>query len=73
MQEKRELSHDLTVLLCQLVMQNQIVMAAHVLKTYFLRVWKIDEELATRYARGYFAKYYPKQMERHLKRLKKTS
>jgi hypothetical protein len=53
-------------------MQNQIRMAGLVLQTYFVREWKIDEELANRYMRGYFAKFYPKQLERHLKRLNRA-
>lgn len=71
--EKRQIADEMTVLLRQLVMQNQLVMAAHVLEVYFLRVWKIDQELANRYVRGYFAKYYPKQLERHLKKQNRAS
>ncbi len=69
MKEEKHISDEMTVLARQLVAQNQIVMAAHVLEVYFLRVWKIDEELAIRYVGGYFHKYYPKQLERYLKRL----
>jgi len=57
----------MVTLLRQLVMQNQIRMAGLVLQTYFVRKWKIEQELAKRYVRGYFAKYYPKQLERYLK------
>lgn len=71
--EKRQIADEMTALLRQLVMQNQLVMAAHVLGVYFQRVWKIDEELANRYVRGYFLKYYPKQLERHLKRKNRAS
>ena len=71
--EKREIAENMIVLIRQLVMQNQLVMAAHVLGVYFKRVWKIDEELALRYVRGYFAKYYPKQLERHLKHRNQAS
>ncbi|MNP66467.1 hypothetical protein D3C76_1621820 [compost metagenome] len=64
--EKRQISDDMTVLIRQLVQQNQLVMAARVLGVYFQRVWKIDQTLANRYVRGYFRKYYPKQLEKHL-------
>lgn len=53
-------AEEMIVLLRQLVMQDQLVMAARVLRVYFQRVWKIDEELANRYVHRYFAKYYPK-------------
>lgn len=71
--EKQQIADEMATLLRQLVMQNQLVIAAHVLGVYFLRIWKIDEELANRYVRGYFAKYYPKQLERHLKRQNRVS
>lgn len=70
--EKKQITDEMTSLLRQLVMQNQIRMAGLVLQTYFVREWKIDEELANRYMRGYFAKFYPKQLERHLKRLNRA-
>lgn len=73
MENTNQIADEMVVLLRQLVMQNQLVMAARVLETYFQRVWKIDETLANRYVRGYFAKYYPKQLERHLKRQKQAS
>ncbi|AHV97067.1 hypothetical protein [Paenibacillus sabinae] len=69
MKENKIINEEMTVLLRQLVMQNQISMAGHVLKAYFIRRWKTNEELATKYVRGYFFKYYPEQLERHLKRL----
>ena len=69
--EKRQLSDDMTVLLMQLVAQNQLVMAGMVLKAYFLRLWKIDEAKANEYVRCYFNKFYPK-LERHLKRLNRV-
>lgn len=71
--EKRQIADEMTTLLRQLVMQNQLVMAARVLGVYFQRVWKIEEELSNRYVRAYFKKYYPEQLERHLKRLTKAS
>lgn len=71
--EKKLIADEMTSLLRQLVMQNQIRMAGLVLQTYFIREWKIAEELANQYVRGYFAKYYPKQLDRHLKRLNRAS
>jgi len=71
--EKKQIAVEMTTLLRQLVMQNQLVMAARVLETYFLRMWKIDEELAVAYVRLYFRKYYPKQLERHVKRQNRVS
>lgn len=71
--EKRQIAEEMIVLLRQLVMQDQLVMAARVLRVYFQRVWKIDEELANRYVRAYFAKYYPKQLEWYLKRQDRAS
>lgn len=70
---KRGLPKDITVLLRQLVVNGQIRMAGLVLRTYFIREWELEEELANRYVRGYFAKHYPKQLERHLKRLNEAS
>ncbi|MFD0957973.1 hypothetical protein [Paenibacillus chungangensis] len=70
--EKRQIAEEMDTLLRQLVMQNQLVMAARVLEVYFQRLWKIDEELANRYVRAYFIKYNPKQLERHLKRLNRA-
>lgn len=71
--QKRQIADDMTVLIRQLVQQNQLVMAARILGVYFQRVWKIDHTLANRYVRGYFRKYYPKQLERHLKRQNRVS
>lgn len=65
--EKQQIADEMTVLLRQLVMQYQIRMAGLVLQTYFVREWKVEESIANRYVRGYFAKYYPKQLERHLR------
>lgn len=73
MEQKRQIDDDMTTLVRQLVAQNQLVMAARVLGVYFQRVWKIDEELAGRYVRAYFKKYYPKQLEKHLKRQNRAS
>ncbi|NGM83384.1 hypothetical protein G5B47_13255 [Paenibacillus sp. 7124] len=70
MEDNKIINDEMTVLLRQLVMQNQISMAGHVLKAYFIRQWKTNEELAIKYVRGYFFKYYPKQVERYLKRIK---
>ncbi|WP_082451902.1 hypothetical protein [Paenibacillus ihuae] len=69
MQKDKQINDEITVLLRQLVMQNQLSMAGQVLKVYFKRHWKLSEELSNKYVRGYFSKYYPKQLERHLKRL----
>jgi hypothetical protein len=71
--KKREIADEMTVLLRQLVMQNTIRIAGHVLQTYFLREWKIHEELANSYVRCYFAKYFPRQLERYLMRQKQAS
>ena len=67
--EKRPIHDEMTTLVRQLVMQNQIRMAGLVLLTYFVREWKVEESLAKRYVRGYFTKFFPKQLERYLKRL----
>lgn len=69
MQNDKQINEEMTVLMRQLVMQNQLSMAGQVLKVYFKRHWKISEELSNKYVRGYFSKYYPKQLERYLKRL----
>lgn len=73
MENKRQINDEMTVLLRQLVMQNQIKMAGLVLRTYFIRHWKINEEMAGKYVRCYFSKHYPKQLERHLNRLNQVS
>ncbi|MBW5444754.1 hypothetical protein GE107_01570 [Cohnella sp. CFH 77786] len=52
------------VLVRQLVMQNQIWMAAMVLKVYFIRNWKVSEEVAAFYMRKYFEKYYAAQVRK---------
>lgn len=71
--ENRHIADEMNTLLRQLVMQDQIRMAGLVLQTYFVRNWKVEESLAKQYVRGYFAKYYPKQLERHLKRMNQAS
>ena len=70
--EKRQISDDMTVLLRQLVMQNQIKMAGLVLRTYLIRHWKIDERLAGKFTLLYFSKHYPKQLERYQKLLNRV-
>lgn len=66
--EERKIAEGMTVLLMQLVAQNQIRIAGLVLQTYFVREWKLEKPLANWYVRAYFAKHFPKQLERHLKR-----
>ncbi len=73
MEQKRQISDDMTTLIRQLVAQNQLLMVARVLGVYFQRIWKIDQTLANCYVRGYFRKYYPKQLEKHLKRTHRAS
>lgn len=67
--EKRKIANEMTVLLMQLVAQNQIRIAGLVLQTYFVREWKLDDSLSSRYVRAYFAK----QLERLLKRPNRAS
>jgi len=71
--EKRQIADEMVALIRQLTMQNQIKMAGLVLQSYFQRVLKIDEELSAAYVRLYFQKFFPVQLERHLKRLNHAS
>lgn len=71
--EKRKIVDEMTVLMMQLVAENQIRIARLVLQTYFVREWKLDESLASRYVRAYFAKHFPKQLERYSKRPNRAS
>ncbi|CAM3830714.1 hypothetical protein ACFW4G_28040 [Paenibacillus lactis] len=71
--EKRQVDNEMITLLRQLVMQDQIKMAGLVLRTYFVREWKVEQELANKYVRIYFTRYFPKQLDRYLKRQNRVS
>lgn len=58
MKQKRQVAEEMIVLIRQLVMNGQFVMAARVLEVYFMRSWKVSEEVAAFYMRKYFEKYY---------------
>lgn len=69
MGKKRPWSEEIEVLMRQLVVNGHFRMAAHVLKNYFIRSWKVQEELAHKYMQVYFRKYYSKEVERYQKQL----
>jgi lipopolysaccharide biosynthesis glycosyltransferase len=73
MKEAKRINDEMTVLLMQLVAQYQIKMAGIVLKSYFVRCWKITEDVAAAYVRLYFKKYFPKELDRYMKHLKRAS
>jgi len=72
LEDNRKISDEMTTAIRQLVVQNQIVMARWLLRAYFVREWRVEEHLAGYYARRYCAKYYPKQLEKHLQRLSRA-
>ncbi|RAV02711.1 hypothetical protein [Paenibacillus sp. YN15] len=65
MAEKKPWSEEIEVLIRRLVVNGHLCMAAHVLKNYFIRSWKVEEELAHKYMQVYFPKYYGKEVERY--------
>lgn len=67
MVEKRGLPEDLTTLLKQLVMNDQVRMAGHVLYTYCRRFYGVDDETAARWIVVYFQREFPTHFERHRK------
>lgn len=69
MAKKQQIADEMVVLLRQLVMQNQIRMAAMVLKVYFIREWKLSEEVAAFFMRKYFEKYYADHVRKFRKRI----
>lgn len=73
--EKRQLTEEIEVLIRQLVMQNQMVMASQVLIAYINRTWKVDQDQAKYFMIKYFEKFYSNEVkifqQRLAKRLKK--
>ncbi len=67
MAEIKPWSEEIEVLIRQLVVNNHLCMAAHVLKNYLIRSWKVEEELAHKYMQVYFRKYYSREVERYQK------
>ncbi|AIQ37199.1 hypothetical protein R50345_22705 [Paenibacillus sp. FSL R5-0345] len=62
---KEGLPEALTVTLRQLVMNGHYSMAGIVLYVYFIRCWKLEDELAAYYVPRYFAKYFPNHLVKY--------
>lgn len=71
MDQKREIPEEVRVQVQRLTVQGQIMVAGAMLNTFFRRVWKVEDELASQYVKRYFQKYYPVQLEKHQKRMAK--
>jgi hypothetical protein len=59
------ISDELTALLRKLVSNGSIRIAGTLLYVYFIRNWKINDELAAYYVTRYFQKYYSTQFKRY--------
>jgi hypothetical protein len=71
LESKQSLPEDLIVLLRQLVMQNQLRMAARILEVYFIREWKLSEEVAAFLMRKFFEKHYADHVRKFRQRIVK--
>ena len=69
MAEKKPWSEEIITLIRQLVVNGHLRMAAHVLQNYFIRSWKVEEELAHKYMQVYFYKYYSDEVEHYQKQV----
>lgn len=69
MVQKRQIADEMVILIRQLVMQNQIRMAAMVLEIYFIREWKLSQDVASFYMRKYFEIHYADHVRKFRKRI----
>ncbi|MED1602409.1 hypothetical protein [Alkalihalophilus marmarensis] len=63
--KKRELPDPLIESLTRLTKNSDIVMAGRLLNMYFIRQWKVDEQLAKYYTLKWFEKNYPSELKRY--------
>lgn len=69
MKQTRQIADEMTVLIRQLVMNGQLVMASKVLEVYFMRNWKVSKEVAAYFMRKYFEKHYADQVRKFRQRI----
>lgn len=72
MEAKRSLPDDLITLLRQLVVNDQIRMAARVLEIFFIREWKMAEDGARYLTKRYFLMYYSDHVYKFQQRIGKV-
>jgi len=66
--EKQQIADEMIVLIRQLVSQKQIRIAAEILKVYFIRYFKVSEEVAAFFMRKYFERHYSVQVRKFRQR-----